>query len=408
MDGRPEEGLSNHFSVEIGRPPQIGDREVDDGADGAVGLGRSGTEVFLGGFRAAAGEEAARRGNQEGKFLSHVSKIANFFVLLYVSNVCFEMKIRYLSFLFLAALFFAGCSEKEENDPPVTEPEMEESLLWKDRYLPRATYIGNGTVQIGVDLSRGGGICHFSDSLKKKNLLNHYDTGRFIQQSYYGDEDGSDWNGTAWCYNPVQGGGWKGNAARIVSQKISDTEIEIQTEPVHWASCVALPECLMTETVSLKENYAEIRFQFAYSGGKTHKARHQELPAMFVDWDFSHLVYYAGSSPWTGGAVTDLKVESQGMTGIKNSYLGTSKPLSESWYVWTDDSGYGIGIYSPGTTMCTYYRVGSGPGGSYNVSCSYLAPIRTLSLPADLSYTVYLTTGTVEQIRETFNKIRKQ
>lgn len=31
-----------------------------------------------------------------------------------------------------------------------------------------------------------------------------YDCGRYIQQSYYGKEDGSNWNGTPWRWNPVQ------------------------------------------------------------------------------------------------------------------------------------------------------------------------------------------------------------
>jgi hypothetical protein len=30
-----------------------------------------------------------------------------------------------------------------------------------------------------------------------------------LQQSYYGDADGSSWNGQPWCYNPVQGGSWQ-------------------------------------------------------------------------------------------------------------------------------------------------------------------------------------------------------
>lgn len=316
------------------------------------------------------------------------------------------MKFKFFLFTLVSVLLVSACSGNG-GETTTVKHETEESILWKDYTLRNATFIGNGVVQIGVDLTRGGGICHFSDSLKKTNLLNHYDTGRFVQQSFYGDADGSDWNGTSWNYNPVQGGGWKGNAAKIVTQSISDTKIMVQTEPVHWASSEPLPECLMTENIVLEDNYAKIEFRFTYSGGKTHKARHQEMPAMFVDWGFNHLVYYAGSSPWTGGALTDLTVEAQSMSSIKNLYLGTSKPLSEPWYAWTDDGGYGIGIYTPGTTMCTYYRVGSGPGGANSSSCSYVAPIRTLALPSAISYTVYLTTGTVDEIRATFDKIRK-
>ena len=49
------------------------------------------------------------------------------------------------------------------------------------------TYINNGIVQLGVDMDRGGAVFHFSEVNTKRNLLNHADEGRFIQQSYYGE-----------------------------------------------------------------------------------------------------------------------------------------------------------------------------------------------------------------------------
>ena len=318
------------------------------------------------------------------------------------------MNSRYI-LLLLAGALWVGCKPEESQtiEPePDPAPSEETTDTWGDRSLPKATFIGNGVVQIGVDLTRGGGICHFSEAVTKRNLLNHYDTGRFVQQSFYGDADGSDWNGNPWTYNPVQGGDWKGTASKIISSEITDTKIVVETEPRNWGGCTALSECLMREEIELIDNYAKITFKFTYSGGKTHKARHQEMPAMFVDWTFNHLVYYAGTKPWTGDAATDLIVEAQGMSGITNSYIGNKTALKEPWYAWTDDSGWGIGIYTPGTTMCTYYRVGSGPGGAGAASCSYLAPIRTLALPSSITYTVYLTTGTVDQIRATIDKIR--
>ena len=320
------------------------------------------------------------------------------------------MNTKVLSLLLAGALFL-GCkpNNNEQSKPEDTQtPEETTTQTWGDQSLPKATFIANGTVQIGVDLSRGGGICHFSEAGTKRNLLNHYDTGRFVQQSYYGDADGSDWNGNPWTYNPVQGGDWKGNASRIISKEITDSKIVVETEPRNWGGCTALPECTMKEEIELVDNYAKITFKFTYTGGKTHAARHQEMPAMFVDWAFNHLVYYAGSKPWTGDAVKNLTVEAQGFSGIKNSYIGNKTALKEPWYAWTDDSGWGIGIYTPGTTMCTYYRVGNGPGGAGSASCSYLAPIRTLALPTNFTYTVYLMTGSVAEIRATIDKIRSK
>ena len=71
-------------------------------------------------------------------------------------------------------------------------------------------YLDNGIVRIGVDKSRGACIGYFAQSKTRRNLLNNYDEGRFIQQSYYGRPDGSRWNGKPWVYNPVQGGHAKG------------------------------------------------------------------------------------------------------------------------------------------------------------------------------------------------------
>ena len=144
-----------------------------------------------------------------------------------------------------------GEGEKEE---PVVQNTWPESGFSGNNYW----YLSNGAVQIGVDLSRGGCVFHFSEKGTKRNLINHYDNGRFIQQSYYdGKTDGSVWNGKNWRWNPIQGGGWKeGTGAKIIKREKSETSIEIQTQPVHWATCEALPECGMTETITLGENYA--------------------------------------------------------------------------------------------------------------------------------------------------------
>jgi hypothetical protein len=55
--------------------------------------------------------------------------------------------------------------------------------------------IENGSLKVGVDPDRGGALCWLGRGGSGENLLNAYDCGRYIQQSYYGEEDGSDWNG---------------------------------------------------------------------------------------------------------------------------------------------------------------------------------------------------------------------
>ena len=82
-------------------------------------------------------------------------------------------------------------------------------------------YLDNGLIRIGVNKSRGSCIGFFGNSKSKRNVLNHYDHGRFIQQSYYGDLDGSNWNGKEWRYNPIQGGSWQGKDARVLELRIN-------------------------------------------------------------------------------------------------------------------------------------------------------------------------------------------
>jgi hypothetical protein len=45
--------------------------------------------------------------------------------------------------------------------------------------------IDNNTLHVKLDLNRGGSICYISKSGSNRNLVNIYDEGRYIQQSYY-------------------------------------------------------------------------------------------------------------------------------------------------------------------------------------------------------------------------------
>ena len=307
----------------------------------------------------------------------------------------------------LVVLTLASCNQKTAlPDEPEEEPAAtEKPATWPEAGKENATYITNGKIQIGVDLERGGAVFHFSEATNKRNMLNHYDEGRFVQQSFYGDSDGSKWNGNSWFWNPVQGGSWDGKKSSVRSSNITDTRIAVTTTPLRWATGESLTECIMKEVITLEDECAHIHYSFSRSGGKNYKARHQEMPAVFCDYDLKTLVFYKGSSPWTGGGLT--KVVPQNLSdGATNQYV----TRTEEWSAYVDDNNYGLGVYTPGTQQITYYTFGHGPGGAGKSSCSYFAPIRTLALTGEmeLSYEVYLTIGTVEQIRSRFTKIHNK
>ena len=103
-------------------------------------------------------------------------------------------------------------------------------------------YIENSRYKAGVSLKWGGGLCFFEDKQDDRygNLLNNHDTGRLVQQSYYGPTqiDGYEngvFMGSVWGYNPVQGGDQFGNNSKLVAVEKDEKEIRVVCRPLDWA-----------------------------------------------------------------------------------------------------------------------------------------------------------------------------
>lgn len=260
-------------------------------------------------------------------------------------------------------------------------------------------YLDNGTIRIGVDQSRGAAIGYFALSKDKRNLLNHHDEGRFIQQSYYGDPDGSMWGKKPWVYNPVQGGSYKGEDAKTLVFRKTTKELHAKIEPLHWASAKPCPEAIMQEWITLDGALARIRMRMDYTGPTQQRKAHQEMPAMFVDYALPHLMFELDGklvkhAPVALGA--NLKPE-----GIR---------YDTEWLAFVDDRNFGIGIFTPGTHQAVTYRhKGNGSTGPDGSACSYVAPVRTMQLEKGsvADYRFCLTIGTLDEIRGRFARLSK-
>lgn len=244
------------------------------------------------------------------------------------------------------------------------------------------TYLDNGEVRLGVNLSAGACIGWFSKSGSSDNLLNAYDVGRYVQQSYYGDKDGSDWNGKPWRYNPVQGGSWKNAPAEVLESKSDATSLYAKTKPRHWATGALTPECAMEQWLRLDGKLAHMKFKMTWNGDKEHKPHHQELPALFVTPKLDTLVFVSAEKQLT-----------RKQPGFPNEYVKVGEP----WCAWVDQNDRGIGLFMPHTSDVTCYRVRNGNKGD----CSYLAPIKTMALKPGFvfEYEVVLMTGSLEEMR---------
>lgn len=250
-------------------------------------------------------------------------------------------------------------------------------------------FLDNGKVRVGINLNAGGSIGLLSKSHSPDNLLNSYDHGRYVQQSFYGDADGSDWNGKPWRYNPVQGGSWKGVPAVLLEHKETATDSYVKTQPRQWASGVLVEDMVMEQWLRLEGDLVHVRYRMRYSGTLTHKARHQEMPAVFVTPRLDTLVFCEKQS----GEI-QRKQPGQG-----NEYFHTREP----WAAWVDAQDEGVGIHFPGTDFLTAYRVRKTGKGDV----SYVAPLRTLALKPgfELEYRVVLVLGKLERMRQVFQTL---
>ena len=267
-----------------------------------------------------------------------------------------------------------------------------------DRYC----YLDNGKIKVGVDLATGGCVHFVGKSGSDVNLINYKDNGRYIQQSIYGEADGSIWGGKDWAWNPIQGGGCGvvGNPkSKVIEKRITDNEIYARTVPTHWATGEPVDDINFVEYISLDEGAIHIRYKVENIGTVNHKPNRSELPAVFMDYNYGKMVFYHGDKPWTGDELKyfDPKQNNTRFEG-----------LQEHWVAFLNDSGTGIGVYFPETDDVTCYRKGdgtkTGPKGS---DCSYFAPVKPLAATSGLKYeyNIYITLGDISTIRNTFQEI---
>jgi hypothetical protein len=256
-------------------------------------------------------------------------------------------------------------------------------------------WLDNGQVRLGVVKSSGAGIGWFSMSGSSRNLLNHFDRGRLIQQSYYGNPDGSTWNGRPWRWNPVQGGDWKGNPARLLELSSGTNQLYAKSIARNWGGCAEIPEVTFDEWISLAGKIARARFRMSYRGSIVHQETDHEIPAFFAEPDLKTLVLYSGDQPWTSAPA------SRSVPGWPNE----SRRMTEGWAAYVDRDDFGIGAFVPVANRLTCYHFGGDD--SSKGACSYFAPLTKFGITPDkvFEYDVYLTAGKTDEIRAAFRGI---
>ncbi len=278
-------------------------------------------------------------------------------------------------------------------------------------------YMENDRYIVGVMLQWGGTLSYIEDKKDNDsaigNLINRFDPGRLVQQSYYGVGNGphytaGTYNGTVWNYNPVQGGNLTGKASKLVDFTISKDgkTVYIKCRPQDWAQKNSLTPSYMENTYTLRDDGIHVANRFVDFFGVKHGKHHAELPAFYTISHLGTFHYYNGTKPWTGDAYISLPNEPD-WAGNKACYHNVVKGNTETWAAWTNEAGYGIGLYVPGTEIFLAGRHNyNGSKDPYNSATSYVAPLRTMEFFSfvPFEYEYIISTGTVDEMRETFKQ----
>lgn len=208
----------------------------------------------------------------------------------------------------------------------------------------------DGDVQVGLDYSKKEGAKLLSDSV---NLINIYDKGREVQQSYYADvyEEQGYTRGRyesinrEWPYNPVQGGDQDDNSSQIIDYRVEENQLYVKVRAMDWGQHNSTTKSYMENWYSLSDDQLIVKNRFVdWNGfGKSTSAINSEIPAVYFAQAFDTFVTYDGNAPWTSG---ELDRQSELGSWVDGAYV--SENPSEGWFAWVNEEDYGIGMYVPG------------------------------------------------------------
>jgi len=266
----------------------------------------------------------------------------------------------------------------------------------------QTSYLDNGTIRIGIDLSRGGAISYLSRSGTTDNVVNVYDLGRHIQQSYYsgpqpfvppGATQHPAYSG--WGWNPVQAGDVYGYRSGVLQWSNDGITLYVKCVPKQWALNNVDSECTMETWITLDQNRVHVhnRLTNSRSDATQYSARSQELPAVYVVGTLYNLYTYTGPLPFAAKPLTRI---------ANSGPPWQSWNATEHWAALVNDVNWGLGVYHAGaTSMIGGFHGTPGTGGPYNNNTGYIAPVRQEILDHDIAYEYDYTLilGTLEEIR---------
>lgn len=309
-----------------------------------------------------------------------------------------------------------------------------------NREIPKQEiFIEADNLKVGVDLLWGGALSYVEDTDSNVqavyvdgkikvdsnaeerynsksvndnvNLINRNDTGRLVQQSYYGtlEYDHGVYMDNDWRYNPVQGGNQYNDASKIVDLKVTNNSIYIKCRALDWAKEKEyITPSYMEATYTIENGAVHTKCRFVDFSGYPEAECTQEIPAFYCIEPLNKFVYYAGDKPWTNGELTN---EPDLIFWPDANYPTFFS--KENWAAFTGEfeDSFGIGLYVPDEEAFLagiFDRENTDEEDpSRDDPTSYIAVTKNRIFRSfePYQYEYYLATGDVQEIRNTFKEI---
>lgn len=325
--------------------------------------------------------------------------------------------------LTLAALGFVACSDDttEIVDLPPYRPISGD----KDKpdnpggdtpeiFTEGEVELDNGQICIKQDLGRGGAICYLSKSGVNRNVVNIYDEGRYIQQSYYAghavnrQSEGQSPNWSPWPWNPIQCGNYAGGRARILTCERTGNSLYVKCVPMLWDMNKHEAEAIMEQWTTIEGTVVHVRNKITCN--RTDNiydvvSRDQEIPAVYPISALSTLYTYFGDAPFTDAAMSTPEVKPLVDKGWERY-----NSVPEKWMAFVDGTGWGLGVYSPKAELFLAGYTGGFGGEADSPSTDYISPVCKVALDKNsvMEYDYYLVLDNIRNIRKSIYDIHKQ
>ncbi len=278
-------------------------------------------------------------------------------------------------------------------------------------------YVENERFKLGVELGWGGAVSYLEDKACSipdlGNLVNKHDTGRLIQQSFYGVQENDEYKpgisfDTKWRYNPVQGGDQYNNASRLIDFTVTENSIYIKAQPQDWSLDNQLTPSYMENTYTLENEYVKVDNRFTDYSGWEHPFAGQELPAFYTVSYLDTFVWYNGEDSWTGDALSSRNdLPFWGDHAGECTFILREKN-TETWCAWINGADdYGLGVYAPNIDQLKAGRyLYDGSKSDMAESTGYVAPINVLKMVSfkPIEYSYLLAAGSTAEIRKIFTE----